>query len=61
MPHHTKEHEALLDRMIEKGEHAEEELKKYADTVEKYIKKHPVKSTILAGVAGLLLGKLLAK
>jgi ElaB/YqjD/DUF883 family membrane-anchored ribosome-binding protein len=53
--------ESLFTRMREKGEHFEHELKRYSDTVDTYIRKNPVKSTIMAGIAGLLLGKLLSK
>jgi ElaB/YqjD/DUF883 family membrane-anchored ribosome-binding protein len=52
---------AFFSRMMEKGEHLEEELKKYGDTLDVYIKKNPVKSTVIAGVAGLLLGKFLSR
>lgn len=51
--------ESFFDRMMEKGEYAEEEIKKYAKTADHYIQKHPVRSTIIAGVVGLLLGKLI--
>jgi ElaB/YqjD/DUF883 family membrane-anchored ribosome-binding protein len=53
--------EAFFTVMKEKGEHMEQEVKKYADNVESYIKQHPVKSTIFAGIAGLILGKFLMK
>jgi ElaB/YqjD/DUF883 family membrane-anchored ribosome-binding protein len=58
---HIEEAEAFLGKILERGEIAEEEFKKHADTLEKYIKKHPVRSTLIAGVAGLVLGKLLSK
>jgi ElaB/YqjD/DUF883 family membrane-anchored ribosome-binding protein len=53
--------EAFFTVMKEKGEHIEEEVKKYADNVDTYIKKHPVKATIFAGIAGLFVGKFLMK
>jgi ElaB/YqjD/DUF883 family membrane-anchored ribosome-binding protein len=58
---HLEDTEHFVARMKEKSVQAEKELKKAADNVDKYIKKHPVKSTIIAGVAGLLLGKFLSK
>jgi ElaB/YqjD/DUF883 family membrane-anchored ribosome-binding protein len=51
----------FFTRMREKSEHLEEEVKKYGDNMDKYIKKNPVKSTVIAGVVGLLLGKLLSR
>lgn len=53
--------EALFTRIREKSEHWEHELKKYGDNADQYIRKNPVKSTIMAGIAGLLLGKFLSK
>jgi len=51
----------FFTRMKEKGQHFEEEVKKYGDTMDRYIKKNPVKSTVIAGVVGLFLGKLLSR
>ncbi len=53
--------EALFTRLREKGMHYEHELKRYSENVDTYIKKNPVKSTLIAGVLGLMLGKLLSK
>lgn len=57
----TTNGEAFFTRMKEKSEHLEHELKRYGDNTEQYIKKNPVKSTILAGIAGLILGKFLSR
>lgn len=53
--------EAFFSRMKEKSEFFEHEIKKYGDSLDHYIKKNPVKATVIAGVAGLLLGKFIAK
>jgi ElaB/YqjD/DUF883 family membrane-anchored ribosome-binding protein len=57
----ASENVPFFTRMKEKSEHIEEEVKKYGDSMDRYIKKNPVKSTVIAGVVGLILGKFLAK
>lgn len=59
--HCEEQGRAFFTRMLEKGEHLEDELKKYGDSMDIYIKKNPVKATVIAGVAGLILGKFLAR
>lgn len=51
----------FFSHLREKSQHLEHEFKRYSEDTEQYIKKNPVKSTIFAGIAGLLLGKLLSK
>lgn len=40
---------------------AQDNLKEYADSAFAYIEKNPLKSALIAGTAGLILGKLLSK
>lgn len=51
------------DEMIQQGHEAAAKLQKdveqYTDTVANYIKKNPLKSALIAGGIGLLLGRLL--
>ena len=51
--------ESRLEDLKVKAEEIEVEVEVYTKAVAQYIKKNPIKSTVMAGVAGLLLGKLL--
>lgn len=45
----------------EKAHEIEEEVEAYAKIAKQYIKKNPVKSTVIAGIAGIFIGKLLGR
>lgn len=45
----------------EKVEQIQQELEKYTDTAIQYVKKYPLKSALIAGGVGLILGRLLGK
>lgn len=53
------------DKLIEQGHkltsQLQTEVAEYTDTVANYVKKNPVKSALIAGGIGLLLGHLLKK
>jgi ElaB/YqjD/DUF883 family membrane-anchored ribosome-binding protein len=51
------EAENLIHSMTEKAEAIEHEVEAYAKQTTQYIKKNPVKSTVIAAVAGILFGK----
>lgn len=53
--------EALIHDLASKSSKIGAEVQEYGDATAQYIRRHPVRSTIIAGVAGLLLGKLLSK
>lgn len=62
----VSEHAGLkTDELIEQGQKLASQLQKeaaeYTDTVANYIKQNPVKSALIAGGIGLLLGHLLKK
>lgn len=53
------------DEWIQDGqetiEHFQQEVERYSDGAIQYIKKYPLKSALLAGAVGLILGKLFSK
>jgi ElaB/YqjD/DUF883 family membrane-anchored ribosome-binding protein len=51
----------LLRRAKEKGQALKQQTQQYAEKLEQKIWKNPVKSTIIAGISGLILGKFLKK
>ncbi len=53
------EAESLIREINEKAETIEDELEAYTKATTNYIKKNPVKSTVIAAVAGIIVGKLL--
>ncbi len=53
--------ERRMHQFTEKAHELEHEVELYARQTEKYIKNNPVKATIIAGVLGILVGKLLSK
>ncbi|MFI4956363.1 MAG: hypothetical protein ACHQAX_04045 [Gammaproteobacteria bacterium] len=59
--HIEKDIESRIEDLKEKAEEIEQEVEVYTKAVGQYIKKNPIKSTIIAGVAGIFLGKLLGK
>ena len=59
--HIEKDIESRIEELKGKAEEIEQEVEVYTKAVTHYIKKNPVKSTIIAGVAGIFLGKLLGK
>lgn len=59
--HIEKDVEARIEDLKEKAHELEEEMEVYAKAIKQYIKKNPVKSTVIAGIGGILLGKLLGK
>lgn len=53
--------EKRLHQFTQTAAELEHEIEEYWHVAEGYMKKNPVKSTIIAGVVGLFLGKLLSK
>lgn len=51
--------EAMLKNVRERKEAVELELELFSKVAAAYIKKNPLKSTAMAGVVGILIGKLL--
>lgn len=56
-----KDVEARIEELRERAHEIEEDMEAYAKAAKQYIKKNPIKSTVLAGIAGIVLGKLLSK
>ncbi len=57
--HIEKDIESRLEDLKDKAEEIELEVEVYTKAVAQYIKQNPIKSTVIAGVAGIFLGKLL--
>lgn len=55
------EGEKRLQQFAHTAKELEHDIEQYMHATENYVRKNPVKSTILAGVVGLVLGKLLSK
>jgi ElaB/YqjD/DUF883 family membrane-anchored ribosome-binding protein len=53
--------EALIHEIAQRSSKLGSDVQEYTDATAQYIRRHPVRSTIIAGVAGLILGKLLSK
>lgn len=53
--------EALLHEIASKSGKITSEVQEYTDATAQYIRRHPVRSTIIAGLAGIIVGKLLSK
>lgn len=57
----TAKAEALFHELASKSGRITSEMKDYTEATTQYIRRHPVRSTIFAGIAGIILGKLLSK
>lgn len=53
--------EAFLHEIANKSSKISSDVQEYTDATAQYIRRHPVRSTLIAGIAGLIIGKLLSK
>lgn len=53
--------ESFLHDIASRSGKLSSEVQEYGDATAQYIRRHPVRSTIIAGVAGIIIGKLLSK
>ena len=57
----TDKTEAFVHKLVGKSQEIKSEIEEYTDVATQYVQRHPVRSTLLAGLAGIILGKLLSK
>lgn len=57
----TNKPEDFLHKIVGKSGQLKTDLEGYSEVTVQYIRRHPVRSTLIAGLAGIVLGKLLSK